>query len=193
MLRITTNETDIRLAEHFTSRPDILVAKLADKMLEMMTRLQEKARAGVPSSRVKESIENPSVEIQGKKIIGSLQWGNVPVSYEGTGGGSGITYDLAQIFEHGAKPHTVYPLTGRGTRTQTGKFGTKLKTARRFGQNVLHWGDPYVPGSDNAGAHFAPYAFHPAITGLHFMENAVESMRSEIHDGLRATIYDYLE
>jgi len=99
---------------------------------------------------------------------------------------SGNVYDLAQIFEHGAKPHVINPLTdrytGKGTRAHT--KGAK----ERFGT-----GSPVLRWENNGKAVFRPAAFHPGIEATNFMANAVEDMKDEIKEQLRTVTLDALQ
>lgn len=186
----TTNDSEVKLAYKLRTRSSTLIPKLADKMFYLMTKLQEKAQAnsGLTSNRVRESIRDPRAEVQGGRIIGTLDWGGVDVSYKATTGGKGIIYDLAQIFEKGQKEHAINALTERGSRTPQGRFGGKLKSVRRYGANVLQWFNP--PGSNNAV--YAQSVFHPGREGIHFMENAVQEMKEDFADGLQGVVYDTL-
>ena len=183
------NNTDVVIAQKFRSRSTALINALADKMLFLMTKLQDKARRyqtmtakDVPSERVQESIQNPSAEIQGGKIVGHLDWGNVPVQYMG-----GEVFDLAQIFEKGAKPHAINPLTdpitGKGTRRHD-KPGAKTRFGT--GAKVLRW-------EEGGKAVFRHYTFHPGLPATHFMSNAVADMREEFREQLMSVVYDALE
>lgn len=174
-LNIHLDEDSVQLSTRLRSRSTALTSALADKMLSLMLALQEKAQAGVSSSHVKESIRDPSVEIQSGRIEGALDWGGVEVSYKG-----GQTYDLAQIFEKGAKPHPINPLTEEGTREH--KAGAK----RRFGKSVLRW-------EEGGKAVFRPYVFHPGIEATNFMANAIKDMRETFRDQLMGVTYDALE
>lgn len=180
-LGISLGGTDVRLATSLRTRSTVLTEALIEKMTFLMQKLQAKAQAGVSSKRVKESIKNPEAHREGELVVGTLDWGNVPVEYS-----SGPIYDLAQIFEHGAKPHVINPLTdritGKGTRAHT--KGAK----ERFGT-----GSPVLRWEANGKAVFRSSAFHPGIEATNFMANAVADMKAEIRDQLRAVTLDALE
>jgi len=179
---VTTNDTDIRLATSLRTRSNILIEALVDKLQFLMTELQAKARAGVPSKRVQDSITNPEGKREGDLVVGTLDWGNVPVEYMG-----GNVYDLAQIFEHGTRPHyPINPLTdrytGKGTRAHT--KGAK----ERFGT-----GSPVLRWEEGGKAIFRPYAFHPGLPATNFMANAIEDMKDKIKEELRDVTLTSLE
>lgn len=171
-LTFTFSGSDIKVVADLNTKLDRLAPALVEKMTLLMTRLQQKARANTPIAMVKESIRDPRAEIQGSAVIGFLTWGGTPttVSYKG-----GKEFDIAQIFERGSRTHAINPLTTAGTRSHI--KGEK----RRFGANILHF---YSGGKEV----FARYAFPKGIPAQHFMENAVNSMKTEFAEGLLQTI-----
>lgn len=159
------------------SKQSQLVDALTVKMTYLMTRLQQKARAGTVG-RIAESIRNPRVEVSGTVLTGKLDWGGAPttVSYEG-----GKPFDIARIYAEGTTKDSwpINPLTTEGTREHV--KGAK----RRFGANVL----------GNKEDEFGPvaYVFHPKIIGRNFIKDALDEMKSEIPNEIRKTVQGVLQ
>ena len=181
-LGVTLNDTDVRLATSLRTRKTVLVDALVEKMTFLMTELQKKAQAGVPSKRVQDSIKNPDATKEGDLVVGTLDWGNVPVEYMG-----GAIYDLAQIFEHGAKPHRISPIATRETGLSKLPAHYRKGVKERFGT-----GSPLLRWESNGKAVFRKFADHPGIQATNFMANAIEDMKGEILDQLRDVTLDSL-
>lgn len=182
-IKFSFNGTDVKAKAELNDIVNRIGPALVQKMTLLMTRLQQKARAGTEIHVVKESIRNPRAEIQGTTIIGHLDWGGelTTVQYKG-----GRKYDLALIFEYGSKQHPINPLGQAGQlggRRQRQKGGLP----KRLGANVLVWPVPYTKG-DYSGHVFTRYAFPKGIVAEQYMRLAVDSMRQEFVEGLMDTI-----
>src|SRR5208282_2752774 len=148
-----------------------------------MTELQAKAQGGVPSKRVQASIKNPEAHKEGELVIGTLDWGNVPVEYM-----SGNVYDLAQIFEHGARRHPISPIATREAGLKHLPAHYRKGVKERFGT-----GSPLLRWENNGKAVFRKFADHPGIQATNFMANAIEDMKDEIKEQLRDVTLTSLE
>lgn len=149
-----------------------MVEAVEAKMIYLMTRLQEKAQAGT-SGRVAASIRDPRAEVSGAVVTGKVTWGGAPTTVSWLGGKE---YDIARILEEGSAKDqwAINPLAaGTPSHAKGGRGRAKL------GARAL--------ASDEFGP--VAYAFHPKLIPQRFMRNAIESMKDEISQELRKTVY----
>ena len=179
-LKFDYNGSDIQIIADLNVTSNRLIEALLEKMTLMMRRLQEKARGKLAGGRyatgqLADSIENPRAELEGKKIIGKLDWGK------------GVPY--ARAVEFGVPgTYVIYPLTKGGTK---GAFNEKGRWRRghlkgaivRTGQDALYFYSERLGKSV-----FADYVFHPAIKAKHFMGESIIELEDTIRDEMRKTV-----
>jgi hypothetical protein len=178
--------TDVEIVRQFRTKSVGIINALADKMFYELNLLKEKAQARAPvgpdtedhaGGTLRESFQEPTVEIRGNRVVGQLLWGGEPttVTYKG-----GKAYDYARIIQEGSKAHAVNPLEEEGTRFKGAKTLTG-HSYKRYGKGVLF----FMVGGKEV---FAEYAFPAGVTPNPFVEDTLLEMKDQMVADLDATV-----
>ncbi len=167
-------DSGARLVASLNIKNQKIIDACVIRMTSLMEKLQEKARANAPklTGALEESISNPRAEAQGKKIIGTVDWG----------GGASAPYAQAQ--EIGGKGvYAINPKEAVGAYRGGKPFGKEVAAHPAIpAKKALHF-----IGRDGKDV-FAAYVFHPPQTAKWFMRDALYEMKEEIIEGLQRTI-----
>lgn len=187
-LKFDFGGTDLEIVRSFRTKNAKLISDLEAKMLYDLNLLKAKAQELAPvgpsipeqdhvSGTLRESFQDPTVTVEGSKIIGELKWGGAAttVSYKG-----GKAYDYARILNEGSSAHAVNPLEEEGSRFPAEKTLTG-HSYRRSGKGVLF----FLMGGKEV---FAEYAFPSGVTPNLFVEDALDQMRDQFITDLQSTI-----
>lgn len=178
-LKLSFNQTDIRVALSLKAKNNTLMDRLVPKMTYLMSRLQQKAQANINSKSgdLAAGIQNPRAKEEGNKVIGELDWG------------LGASEPYARVQEYGGikEMYAINPKAGVGAYRGGFAFGKyrEAHPARAAKQN-LAW-----VGPDGKWV-YRKFVFHPKVQGQHFMANAVEQMRQEFITELKATVNEVI-
>lgn len=167
MISFDLNGTDVRVAASLHTRSNNIVAALAERMTSLMSQLQERIQdnylsgqvLNVQSGQLREGVKVYPTQVEGEEITGRVI--------------SETWYGRIQT-EGGTRTYAINPIY---TRSES----------RRIGRGTLQ---PYKVLHFEIGGReiFARYAFRPPLKSRPFMQPALESMKSEIIEGLKDAV-----